>query len=98
MRVDCYEDNQATIAVVQKGFSPKLRRIARTHKVDLGSLHEVFRKDALTLQRINADDQAADIFTKALPPQKWGAALKMLNIVNFDNKATHTTTENPDRS
>ncbi len=95
IHVDCFEDNQATITVVQKGFSPKLRHIARTHRVDLGSLSEVFRKDSLTLQYIGTDDQAADIFTKALPPQKWGAALHMLNIVDFHNHNHKALKEDP---
>ena len=33
-----YEDNQAIIIVVKKGYSKKLRHISRTHKVNLGSL------------------------------------------------------------
>ena len=36
-----YEDNQAAITVVKKGYSKKLRHISRTHKVNLGSLKEV---------------------------------------------------------
>ena len=82
--VNCYEDNQATIIVVKKGFSPKLRHITRTHKVDLGSLAEVMNEDSFNIQYVNTTEQAADIFTKALQPQKWGAALQMLNIVDFN--------------
>jgi hypothetical protein len=81
--LECHEDNQATILVVKKGFSPKLRHISRTHKVNLGSLTEVFEDKHIQLSYIKTDDQAADIFTKALPPQKWGAALAMLNIIDF---------------
>ena len=32
------------------------------------------------LEYCKTDDQAADIFTKALPPQKWGPALRLLGI------------------
>ena len=35
-----HEDNQATILVAKKGYSPKLRHIARIHKVNLGSISE----------------------------------------------------------
>jgi len=62
------EDNQATILVVRKRYSPKLRHISRTHKINLSCLSEVFHEDSAR----KADDQAANIFTKALPPQKWG--------------------------
>ena len=31
------EDNQATIKIFKKGFSPKLSHVARTHKINLGT-------------------------------------------------------------
>ena len=34
------EDNQATMLVIKKGYSAKLRHINRTHKVNLGCLKE----------------------------------------------------------
>jgi hypothetical protein len=74
------EDNQATILVVRKGYSPKLRHITRTHKVNLSALSEVFREDSAELEYCQTDNQAADIFTKALPPQKWAPALRLLGI------------------
>ena len=75
-----HEDNQATILVVKKGYSPKLRHITRTHKVNLSCLSEIFRDDSAEIEYIHTDDQAADIFTKALPPHKWAAALILLGI------------------
>ena len=74
------EDNQATILVVKKGYSPKLRHITRTHKVNLSCLSEVFAEGGVTIEYVDTKDQAADIFTKALPPQKWGAALSLLGM------------------
>ena len=74
------EDNQATILVVKKGYSPKLRHIQRTHKVNLSSLSEIFEDPSVELDYVVTDEQAADIFTKALPPQKWGNALTLLGI------------------
>ena len=32
------------------------------------------------MEYCKTDVQAADIFTKALPPQKWGPALRLLGI------------------
>ena len=64
-----HEDNQATIIVVRKGYSPKLRHIGRTHKINLSSLNECLDDPSITVQYIDTNEQAADIFTKALPPQ-----------------------------
>ena len=75
-----YEDNQATIKVVLKGYSHKLRHINRTHKVDLSSIKEVIDTDAVEIEYIKTDLQAADIFTKALQPCKWENALKLLGM------------------
>ena len=74
------EDNQATILVVKAGWSPKLRHIQRGHKVDLGSLSEEFNEPGLSLEYVETDRQAADIFTKALEPQKWQNALNLLGM------------------
>ena len=74
------EDNQAMILVVRKGYSPKLRHITRTHKVNLSGLSEVFRDDSATVEYCQTDMQAADIFTKSFAPQEWGAALRLLGI------------------
>ena len=76
-----HEDNQATILVVKKGYSPKLRHISRTHKVNLGCISEQSAPGSgISIQYVDTNQQAQDIFTKALPPQKWGSALKLLGI------------------
>ena len=58
------EDNQATIKVVNKGYSQKLRHVLRHHKVDIGSIHETLQDENIVLKYCKTDDQAADIFTK----------------------------------
>ena len=74
-----HEDNQATILVVKKGYSPKLRHISRTHKVNLGCISEqVAPGSGISIQYVDTNLQVADIFT--LPPQKWDNALKLLGI------------------
>ena len=80
IRLVIHDDNQATILVAKKGYSPKLRHIARTHKVNLGSIAEVLEEDDVEIEYVDTNLQAADIFTKALPPQKWDNALKLLGM------------------
>jgi len=90
--LEIMEDNQATIKVVRKGYSMKLRHIGRTHKVNLGSLKEVIDSDHVELSYCRTDDMAADIFTKALPPLKWDNALKLLGMAKTTKKATPPST------
>jgi hypothetical protein len=75
-----HEDNQATIQVVERGYSSKLRHITRTHKVNLASLRELLQEKGIKIQYVESAKQAADIFTKALEPIKWPNALELLNI------------------
>jgi len=80
------EDNEATIKIVKKGFSPKLRSLSRTHRVNLGSIHEATQMPDIFLEYIATEDQVADIFTKNLDPQKWGHALDLLRMRTLPSK------------
>ena len=73
-----HEDNQATILVGKKGYSPKLRHVSRTHNVNLGCISEqLVPGSGISIQYVDTTQQAADIFSKALPPQKWDNAHKL---------------------
>jgi len=80
------EDNQATIKVVRKGYSAKLRHVSRTHKVNLSSIHEAITRDRVSVDYCKTDEQSADIFTKALPPNKWENALTLLGIMTTTSR------------
>ena len=54
--------------------------MSRTHKVNLSCLSEVFADGGTTIEYMDTKDQAAHISTKALQPQKWGAALGLLGM------------------
>ena len=81
MQMTVHEDNQATIIIARKGFSPKLRHISRTHKVNLSCLAEQFEEGSgVGISYIDTNLQAADIFTKQLPPAKWDNAIRLLGL------------------
>ena len=72
-----HKDNQATILVAKKGYSPKLRYTSRTHKVNRGCISEQIAEGShISIHYVDTAMQAANIFTKALPPQKWDNALR----------------------
>jgi histone deacetylase 1/2 len=80
------EDNEATIKIAKKGFSPKLRSLSRTHRVNLGSIHEEITKPDVHLDHCPTDEQVADIFTKNIDPQKWRHALDLLHMFVLSSK------------
>ena len=80
MKLKIKEDNEATIKIANKGFSPKLRSLTRTHRVNLGAIHEEIIKPDMVLEHCPTLEQIADIFTKAIDPQKWRHALDLLHM------------------
>ena len=82
------EDNQATIRVCRSGRSPSLRHLARTHRVSLSWLYEVFQRGDVKLGYIVTTSQAADIFTKPIAnATKWEAACRLLGVVRRGGEA-----------
>ena len=92
MRLNIMEDNQSTIRIVKSGYSAKLRHVNRVHEVDLSSIKEQLEDGYIEIQYVDTCNQAADLFTKALEPQKWGPALHMLNIIVRPRTDTSTKT------
>jgi RNA:NAD 2'-phosphotransferase (TPT1/KptA family) len=59
------EDNEAVIKMTVKGRSPNMRHVARTHRVDLDFLFDLFKKDhGITIRYVGTKSQIADILTK----------------------------------
>ena len=83
VELEVLEDNEATIKIVRKGYSAKLRHISRTHRVNLASVKEIFENPRMILNYVGTLEQASDIFTKALEPQKWGAAINMIHLLQY---------------
>lgn len=80
--LEFFQENSAAIPVVASGFSPKLRRLAKTEKIEIGSAYEVFKGPSSKLLYIATDKKRADVFTKPLPARKWDHALHLLNMVS----------------
>ncbi len=77
-----YEDNQATIAVLEKGQSRAVQHMQRTHRVNLAWLNEVVQLPFVRLHYVKSSTQLADIFTKAfLNPVTWSSLLALLSLV-----------------
>ena len=72
IEVVVFEDNESCIAIVGKGFSAALAYIARTQRIDIGFLHEIFVEGLLDeygawrLEYTPSATQKGDLFTKEL--------------------------------
>ena len=78
--LQCWEDSEACIAIVKKGFSAKLRHLSKTHWINVASVCETVNgHHDIKLSYINTSEQRGDPLTKALSIQKWSHALDMLS-------------------
>ena len=57
-----FEDNEAVIKMMVKGWSPTMRHVSRTHRVDLDSLFDRINLDSkIQIRYIDTKHQLADI-------------------------------------
>ena len=80
MILTCYQDNASVIQIIKAGYSPKLRHMKKVHKLNLSALYEIFECPDVLIIYIKTSMQGADPFTKALAPNQWDAALKLMSI------------------
>ena len=75
------EDNEAVIKILAKGRCPKLRHVARTHRVNLDWCYEVFRWPEVKASYVATTHQIADICTKAITKgETWERLISLMGI------------------
>ncbi len=80
-RVELFGDNTAAKAVIHGSRSKELRHLARTHRISVRSLQEIYEREHWQVEYIQSDSNKADIFTKAFSSSgKWEALLRLPNI------------------
>ena len=97
------EDNQATITIILKGDSEKIRHTDRTQRISFGWLKQQFEGKLFNMINVGTKEQVADIFTKPFADKsKWDHAMKLINHVRVDIKLksggktlTRTLCQNP---
>ena len=77
------EDNQATITIVTKGDSEKMRHTDRTQNISFGWLKQQFEVKHFNMVNVDTSEQVADVFTKPFAEKaKWLHALRLINHVD----------------
>ena len=76
-----HEDNTATITVVNAGYSPQLRYMAKHHRISLGLVHELITShDDIELVHVETNLQKGDLMTKGLQRPKHDPAMDMVGL------------------
>lgn len=79
VRVNCRQDNQAMVQILESGYSAKLRHAPRVHRVNVSSVHEVLTEHQSVFYT-QTHDQIANGLTKVITPPEWPAMLRQLCI------------------
>ena len=82
-QVQFMEDNQATITIILKGGSEKMRHTDRTQNISFGWLKQQFERGFFNMVNVATLEQVADIFTKPFAEKsKWYHALRLISHVD----------------
>ena len=74
------------IQIFEAGYSPKLKHMSKTFRINLGSIYECFKEDEMMkLLYIKTTSQRSDPFIKPLPVAKWGEALDLMGVQNVQS-------------
>lgn len=76
-------DNTAAIAAVAAGESTALRYLAKTQRISIPLLHEIFAFSDNRLQYVNTAENVSDIGTKFLSPFQHEYLSQKLGLVDF---------------
>ena len=82
-----FEDNAAVIKMINKGRSPTMRHVSRTHRVALDCLFDRLNLDPkIQIKYIDTKNQLADILTKGnFTRDEWNHLLCLFNISHFSS-------------
>ena len=80
MKVWIREDNEATIKIIQKGYSARLRALPRVQRISIAALSDYRKRPDCELVYVDTANQLADSFTKPMPGAKWDHVLLSLGL------------------
>jgi hypothetical protein len=75
-----HEDNMSTITVINTGYSPQLRHLAKHHRISLGLVHEMCQDPDIDVVHVETARQKGDFLTKGLDRTKHEAACQMVGV------------------
>jgi len=83
MRGVIHEDNMSTITVIESGYSPQMRHVAKRHRISLGLVHEMVQDPDIELKHTSSETQKGDILTTGLARPKHEPACRLVGLYPF---------------
>ena len=76
------EDNQAMLQCVKAGKNPTMRYLPRTHRVQVGWIHERYQSGQFIFAHESGERMPPDVFTKMFADkEKWKSARQLIHVV-----------------
>ena len=87
----CLVDNQQAITAVKRVYSKRLRCLNRTHRIAIGSLHEIVgdERQRVEIRYIESKLQKGNIYTKALVPAQFSAERLLIGMQRPSNHSNN---------
>ena len=75
------EDNESTVCIIKSGRNPTMRHLSRTQGINIGWLHDLYKKELFNVMYSRTEAQCADVFTKCFKDlPKWEQAYRMIGM------------------
>ena len=86
----CLVDNQQAITAVKRVYSKRLRCLNRTHRIAIGSLHEIVgdERQLVEICYIESKLQKGNIYTKAMVPAQFSAERLLIGMQRPSNHSS----------
>ena len=78
-----HEDNMSTIEIIKSGYSPKMRHLAKHHRISLGTVSELVKEEDIDVEHIGTDLQKGDMLTKGLARPKHEPACRLIGLYPY---------------
>ena len=87
----CLVDNQQAITAVKRGYSKRLRCLNRTHRIAIGSLHEIVgdERQRVEIRYIESKMQECNIYIKRLVPAQFCAERLLIEMQRPSNHSNN---------
>ena len=73
----------STIEIIKSGYSPKMRHLAKRHRISLGTVSELVQLEDIDVKHVDTNLQKGDMLTKGLARPKHEPACRLIGLYPY---------------
>lgn len=78
-------DSTTALIAVDKGVTPGIKYLRKNQRISIASLADGTASSQTSMMKVDNEVHVADLFTKALPLQRFEALVELMGMRNFDS-------------